>query len=81
MCKIENFQFTDQIQMEFRIFEIGKLEFGTKIGFCDFKLCQFGSNLVMGFLKSEFEIPISISNSFFIYIYICVCIILYIYVI
>ena len=56
VCKIKKFRFTDRIRIEFGIFEIGNLEFGTKIGISDFELCKFGSNSVMEFLKSEFPI-------------------------
>ena len=57
-AKSKNFDLT----IEFEIFEIGNLEFGTEIGIFDFELCEFGSNSVMEFLKSEFPISISFYN-------------------
>ena len=56
MCKIEKFRFIDRIRIEFGIFKIDNSEFGTEIGISNFELCEFGSNSVMEFLKSEFPI-------------------------
>ena len=57
------------LQTEFEIFEIGNSEFGIKIGIFNFELCEFGSNSIIEFLKSEFPIAISFYNIYFYYVY------------
>ena len=60
MCKIEKFRFTDQIWIEFEIFEFDNSEI--EIGFCNFELCKFG-NENFQIEISDFEL--TIQNSYF----------------